>query len=137
MDPIWHPAKWIPEWLREWVTALLKSQLERREAPRKLVANLTAHYWEGSGATGHLVRDISASGAFICADFQWAPGTILTMTLHLENQFATGLHASIVLRGKVVRQARAGVGVRFVYSGKGERKAFEDFLQNIPDASPS
>jgi hypothetical protein len=135
MDPIWQPARWVPEWLKNWITALLKSQPDRREASRKLVANVTAHYWEGSGAAGHVVRDISTSGAFIYADFLWMPGTILTMTLQRENHIAgSGSPVSVVLRGKVVRQAERGVGVQFVYSDKGERKALEDFLQGIPDA---
>jgi hypothetical protein len=59
---------------------LIERRVERRKAPRRMVANLTAHYWEGTGAAGHAVRDISARGAFIFADFKWMPGTTLTMT---------------------------------------------------------
>lgn len=49
-----------------------------------MVVNLTAHYWEGIGRTGHPVRDISTGGAFISADFKWMPGTTLTLTLRWE-----------------------------------------------------
>jgi hypothetical protein len=88
LDPIFQPVKWLPDWLTQWAIRLVERRLERREAPRRMVANLTANYWEGTGAAGHSVRDISTSGAFIAADFKWIPGTILTMTLHWEGQVA-------------------------------------------------
>ena len=138
MDPIWQPASWVPDWLRDWVTALLKGPVERREAPRRLVANLTAHYWEGSAAAGHVVRDISVSGAFIFAEFQWVPGTILTITLHRDEQtVGSELPVSVVVRAKVVRLAQPGMGVQFIYSDKRERRALQAFLQGLPDVPPS
>ncbi|MGI8958216.1 MAG: PilZ domain-containing protein [Bryobacteraceae bacterium] len=128
----------LPEWLRDRLKALVKGQLERREAPRKLVANLTAHYWEGSGAASHVVRDISASGAFIYAEFQWLPGTIVTMTLQWEGQVVrSGSPVAVVVRGKVVRHAQSGVGVQFLYSDKREQTKLATFLQGALDARPS
>jgi hypothetical protein len=98
-----------------------------------MVANLTAHYWEGTSAAGHTVRDISASGAFIFADFKWMPGTTLTMTLHLEGQVVgSGSPAATVVRARVVREAPNGVGVQFLCVDKSERKSLEHFLQSIP-----
>lgn len=138
MDSIWPSTRWVPDWLRHWITARLEIQLERREVPRRLVANLTANYWEGTGATGHLVRDISANGAFIYADFLWAPGTILTMALRGHKQIpGSEAPVSVAVRGKVVRHAQRGLAVQFVYSDKRERKALQDFLQGIPDAPAS
>jgi hypothetical protein len=137
IDQIFHPVKWLPDWLRDWATRLFERRLERRESPRRMVANLTAHYWEGTGAAGHAVRDISASGAFIFADFKWMPGTTLTMTLHLEGQVASGSPATTVVRARVVREAPKGVGVQFVYVDKAERKSLADFLHSTPEAPSS
>jgi hypothetical protein len=59
-------------------------------------------------ATG--VRDISTSGAFIYADFKWMPGTIVTMTLRLEDRVVeSGSPAVAVARAKVIRHAEDGV----------------------------
>src|SRR4051794_14595346 len=102
MDPIFRPTTWLPDWLKHWATSWLRRHVERREAPRKLVANLTAQYWEGTGAAGHRVRDISTSGAFIYADFKWMPGTIVTMTLRLDDRVAeSGSPVAAVARAKV------------------------------------
>src|SRR5260370_30230258 len=102
-----------------------------------MVANLTANYWEGTGAAGHAVRDISTSGAFIAADFKWMPRTILTMTLQWEGQVGSGSPATMVIRAKVVRHAPNGLGVQFVYIDKGEQKKVANFLQSVPDAQSS
>jgi hypothetical protein len=138
LDPIFQPVKWLPDWLTQWAIRLVERRLERREAPRRMVANLTANYWEGTGAAGHSVRNISTSGAFISADFKWMPGTILTMTLHWEGQVAgSGSPAAMVVRAKVVRHAPKGVGVQFLYVDKRERKKVANFLQSVPDAQAS
>jgi hypothetical protein len=138
MDQILQPVRWLPDWLRRWATRLLERQVERREAPRRMVAQLTAHYWEGTGAAGHRVRDISASGAFIFAEFKWMPGTILTMTLQLEGQVVgSGSLATTVVRARVVREVPNGVGVQFLYADKAERQSLADFLQKLPEAQSS
>jgi hypothetical protein len=138
MDQILQPVRWLPDWLRHWVIRLLERQVERREAPRRMVAKLTAHYWEGTGASGHRVRDISESGAFICAAFKWMPGTILTMTLQLEGQVVgSGPLATTVVRAKVVREVPNGVGVQFLYADKAERQSLAEFLQKLPEAQYS
>src|SRR5437764_1086206 len=106
-DPILRPVKWLPDWLRDWAIGLLKQRIERRAAPRRMVANLTAHYWEGSGAASHIVRDVSVSGAFIYADFKWVPGTIVTMTLQRQGQVAESDSQPVaVVRAIVVREGQ-------------------------------
>jgi hypothetical protein len=138
MDPIFRPTTWLPDWLKVWATSWLRRHVERREAPRKLVANLTAHYWEGTGAAGHRVRDISTSGAFIYADFKWMPGTIVTMTLRLEDRVAeSGSPAVAVARAKVIRHAENGVGVQFLWSDKNEQTRLATFVQSIKEAQRS
>src|SRR5436190_24299203 len=95
---------WIPDWLKEWALSRRKSQRDRRVAPRKMVATLTAYYWEGTGTAGHVVRDIGAGGAFIYAAFKWPKGTILTLTLQLrERRDEPASPAPVVNRATVVR----------------------------------
>jgi hypothetical protein len=138
IEQIFQPVRWLPDWLRDWAARLLEGRVERRETARRMVANLAAHYWEGTGRAGHAVRDISLSGAFIFADFKWMPGTILTMTLHLEAQVAgSGSPAATIVRARVVREAPNGIGVQFLCVDKAERKSLADFLQSIPNAQAS
>lgn len=125
------PAKRLLDWLRE---GPRKDRLERRESPRRTVAGLIAHYWGGTSTAGHMVRDISASGAFILADFKWLPGTIVTMTLRSPGQGdGSSSFSSMVVQAMVVRQGQAGIGVQFICDSKGERKRLEKFLESLPN----
>jgi PilZ domain len=138
IDRIFRPAKWLPKWLRDLAARLLGRRVERREAPRRIVMNLTAQYWEGSGAAGHLVRDISVSGAFIFADFKWVRGTVLTITLQRDGPIAgSDSLLWVVVRATVVRQAPEGLGVQFVFADKRERKTLATFLRRIPESDVS
>ena len=131
MDQIFHPAKWLSDWLRDWATRLFERPIERREAPRRRVTNLTANYWEGTGPGMHAVRDISCRGAFILADFKWVAGTIVTMTLQFEDQGAGSSSRETTVQARVVRHATEGIGVQFSSADKGEQRRLANFLQSI------
>ena len=125
----WRPAGWLAEWLRHWADR----QLERRQGPRQRVARLAAHYWDGTAANSHVVRDVSTSGAFILADFKWPPGTVVTMTLELEGYPAL---ATTLVRTKVVRSVPDGLGVQFLCLSKAERQSMANFLNGIAESQP-
>ena len=134
----WQPARRLAEWLRHWAAR----QLERREAPRKTVANLAANYWDGTAAAAaarHVVKDVSAGGAFIFANFKWPPGTIVTMTLQLEEEPVRGHRppVPVLVQTKVVRCVPDGLGVQFLDLSKMERQRLMDFLKSIPESQPS
>jgi hypothetical protein len=131
---LFRAARWLPDWLRDWATRMLERQLERRAAPRRMVVKLIAHYWEGTGGAGHVVRDISMSGAFIVADFKWAPGTFVTITLQLEGEASSDSPIAVSVQTRVVRQTPEGIGVQFLSFDKAERQRLERFLQSVPDA---
>ena len=134
MDWIFQPAKWQPlRWVAEWLREQSARQRERRQAPRRRVANLAANYLDGTGAARHVVRDVSTSGAFIFADFKWPPGTIVRMTLQLEGH---PFPAATLVRTKVVRCAPAGLGVQFLPVKKAERRSLANFLKSIPKSRP-
>jgi hypothetical protein len=106
------------------------AQRERRQARRRISINLAAHYWDGTSAASHIVRDVSTGGAFVFADFKWPPGTILTMILQLEGQVASGTPlAALPLPTRVVRCTPHGFGVQFMCSSIAERQRLEDFLK--------
>jgi hypothetical protein len=128
----WQPARRLADWLRHWAAR----QLERREAPRKTVANLAANYWDGTAAAAavrHVVRDVSTSGAFIFAAFQWPPGTIVRMTLQLEEPVRGHRPpAPMLVQTKVVHCVPDGLGVQFLDLSKMERQRLMDLLKSIP-----
>jgi len=133
MDWIFQPSRRRPvqrlaEWLRHWADR----QLERRQGPRQRVARLAAHYWDGTAANSHVVRDVSTSGAFILADFKWPPGTTVIMTLQLEGHPAL---ATTLVRTKVVRSVPDGLGVQFLCS-KAESQSMANFLNGIAESQP-
>ncbi len=132
MDWVFQPSRWLAELLAD-LTARL---LERRQAPRRMVANLAANYLDGTAAACHVVKDISTNGAFIFADFKWPPGTIATMTLDLTRPACGRRSPSpLMLRTKVVRCTQDGLGVQFLLLSKGERLSLADFLKNIPGSA--
>lgn len=127
MDWIFQPSPW----LAELVEGLRARLLERRQAPRLMIANLAANYLDGTAVGSHVVKDISAKGAFILADFQWSPGTMMTLTLELAGPDPHP-PARVVLWTKVVRCTQNGLAVQFVFLSKGERLSLADFLKSIP-----
>jgi len=68
------------------VTAGILSWLGGPEKHRKRASRLSAPglkgcYWDGGTSSGHPVRDISATGAYIVSQDRLYVGTILTITL--------------------------------------------------------
>jgi len=127
---IFHVASRLSERLK----SRAARRLERRQAPRRIIANLAAHYFDGTAAASHAVRDVSTSGAFICATFKWPPGTIVTLTLQLvASVSAPSLTPPVLVRTKVVRCVPDGLGVQFLHVGKAERQSLGNFLKSIPE----
>jgi hypothetical protein len=125
IDWIFQPSRRLADWLRH----LAARQLERRQAPRRRVANLVAHYWDATAANTHVVRDVSTGGAFICADFKWPLGTIVTLTLQWE-----GHPVALLLQTKVVRCTSDGLGVQSLCFSKPERQNVANFLKGIAES---
>jgi hypothetical protein len=133
MDWIFQPVRWAAEWLRYRASR----RLERRQAPRRMIPRLVANYCEGTAAASHIVRDISTKGAFIFADFKWQPGTTVTLTLQLEEPFrGRRPPAPVLIRTKVVRCTRTGLGVQFLLLSKTERQSVANFLKGIAESRP-
>jgi Flp pilus assembly protein TadG len=106
---------------------------QKKRAPRHRIAGMVAYYWDGGAPKEHPVRDISLTGAFVCATERWYLGTILTMTLQqqtVEDETVV-TKPFISVPCKIVRQdPDGGVGVRFMFPGNEERKAVEKFIKD-------
>jgi len=95
--------------------------------------------WRSRPRGGHIVKNVSAGGAFIFANFKWPPGTIVTMTLQLEEEPVRGHRppVPVLVQTKVVRCVPDGLGVQFLDLSKMERQRLMDFLKSIPESQPS
>jgi hypothetical protein len=100
-----------------------------------MLPNLVAHYFDGTAGATHIVRDVSNTGAFIYADFQWPPGTIVKLTLALTSPvYNRRPTAPGVLRTRVIRCTTRGLAVQFLFQKKAERQIVMDFLKDIPES---
>ena len=98
-----------------------------------MLPNLVAQYFDGTGAATHIVRDISNTGAFIYAEFQWPPGTIVKLTLELTHVvYDRRAPKPRELQAKVVRCTARGLGIQFLLQKKAESKNLANFLKDIP-----
>ena len=99
-----------------------------------MLPNLVVHYFDGTGAATHIVRDISTSGAFVYADFTWPAGTIVKLKLKLACPvYDHRPPAPAMLRTKVIRCTTRGLAVQFLFQKKAERKILMNFLKAIPE----
>ncbi len=95
---------------------------------------LVAFFWNGSVPECYEVKRVTPEGAYVVTNDKWYPGTIVTMTFQYDPYYLRVApingngEASIRLRAKIVHSGEDGVGVRFVFLNRDERRRFEDFL---------
>jgi Flp pilus assembly protein TadG len=94
---------------------------------------ISAYYWDGGSPIAREVKDISASGAFLCIpkSERWYPGTVVTVLLQCGSEAAESAETpeSVSVPCRVVRHDDGGVGVTFMFSKAEERKSVEQFLR--------
>lgn len=102
--------------------------------PVTLKQPIVTHFWNGGASAKYEVKRVSPGGAFILANDQWYPGTIITMTFQYDappaNSPAPAAPAAepIFVRGKVTKISPGGVEVQFVFLNESERLRFRKFL---------
>src|SRR5437016_5942803 len=125
----------------DWLQVLPRRYRDCRRAARTLEPFVLAHYWNGSAPLGHGLRDISLSGAYIYTTDRWYLGTILQLSLQVDEAAASDMGltmpaASVRARCKVVRHGPDGVGVQFMFLKKEERASMKRFLAStVPNDS--
>ena len=106
----------------------------KRRAQRYPISGVVAYYWDGGAPRERPVRNISSTGAYLCATEKWYIGTILTITFQQRTHDSGPTRAEpfVSIPCKIVRQdVEKGVGVRFVLRGYEERKALRRFIRAI------
>ena len=113
------------DWFKRWGS-------EKRRATRYTNPGLVAYFWEGGAPREHRLKDVSLTGAYICATDKWHVGTMLDMTL----QSAAGGESKsgvpfLSVHGKVVRQGPDGFGIDFISRGDEERTALKRLVRSL------
>jgi Flp pilus assembly protein TadG len=101
-----------------------------RHAVRCTNPGILAYYWEGGVPSGHPIKEISSTGAFISTSQRWYIGTILTLTLQ-SDAVATEAADTLLVSCRVARHEADGVGVSFLFTSAQDRKALEKFVRRI------
>src|SRR5205823_3523433 len=101
-----------------------------RHAVRCTNPGILAYYWEGGTPSGHPIKEISSTGAFITTSQRWYIGTILTLTLQ-SDAVATQATDTLTISCRVARHEDDGVGVSFLFTNAQDRKALEKFVRRI------
>lgn len=103
---------------------------ERRRSPRARVDSLEAVYWDGSGSSGHAIREISYHGARIETDTCWINGTLIRMCLKRSSLSEETPDRAVYSEHwcRVVRCLVDGLCVEFLFVDKQERGNFLRFL---------
>ena len=115
--------------LRAWVR-----RLSGRKESGNVQIPLVAFFWNGSVPKRYEVRKVTLDSAYVVTDDKWYPGTILTMTFQYDPYYLQVApingngKASLRMRAKIVDFGHDGVGVRFIFLNKDERRRFECFL---------
>ena len=107
-----------------------KDRKERRRSPRIPVNCLEAVYWDGSTNASHGIREMSFDGAMIETDVEWIEGTLIRLNLRrirLDGPAQdSDVHSQLWCR--VIRRTPTGFCVEFMFSSRGERQSFAEFL---------
>lgn len=106
-----------------------------KRARRHRKPGLSSYYWDGGAPAARDVKDISASGAFLCTpnSEEFYPGTLVSVVLQRASGQDSPIETSdsVHISCKVARRASDGVGVRFVFGSASERKRLEKFLRSV------
>ncbi len=118
--------------------------VNQRRAKRYSTPGVVAYYWTGGAPYSYNVGDMSATGLFLLTKERWAPGTLIQMTLQMQDNRVNNPGSSICVLSEVVRWGENGAGFNFILTDydnvfdygilPGEaidRKSVERFLNRI------
>jgi hypothetical protein len=89
-------------------------EVNQRRAKRFPTPGLVAYYWTGGAPHSYHVGDISATGLFLLTKERWAPGTLIQMTLQVQDGRVNNSDSSICVLTEVVRWGANGAGFNFI-----------------------
>ncbi len=98
---------------KRWLNPVAPTNSDRRQAHRRYVPGMVAHYYTGGAPKPHDVADISMTGLYLLTEDRWMPDTMIQMTL--QKPCAKGERKqSITVLSKIVRRGSDGVAAQFV-----------------------
>jgi PilZ domain len=89
-------------------------EVNQRRAKRFPTPGLVAYYWTGGAPHSYHVGDMSATGLFLLTKERWAPGTLIQMTLQVQDGRVHHSDNSICVLTEVVRWGDNGAGFNFI-----------------------
>lgn len=89
-------------------------EVNQRRAKRFPTPGLVAYYWTGGAPHSYHVGDMSATGLFLLTKERWAPGTLIQMTLQVQDGRVNHSDNSICVLTEVVRWSENGAGFNFI-----------------------
>ena len=89
-------------------------EVNQRRAKRYPTPGLVAYYWTGGAPHSYHVGDMSATGLFLLTKERWAPGTLIQMTLQVQDGRVNHSDNSICVLTEVVRWSDNGAGFNFI-----------------------
>jgi hypothetical protein len=89
-------------------------EVNQRRAKRFPTPGLVAYYWTGGAPHSYHVGDMSATGLFLLTKERWAPGTLIQMTLQVQDGRVNNSDSSICVLTEVVRWSDNGAGFNFI-----------------------
>lgn len=108
--------------LLDWLTQVSP----RQRATRYVMPGMVAYYWDGDDPKEHVVKDISITGAYLCATERWFEGTIMKLSLRKVGD--TTKAPCLWVRGKVVRHGADGMAIRFIVRTRDEEAELKQFI---------
>jgi Flp pilus assembly protein TadG len=124
-----------------WLTGAPSTSAESRRASRIFEPKVVVYYWDGSVPTGHQLRDISPTGAYLYTSERWYPGTIIRLLLQKEQTpvvggepavGATAEAASASIPARVIRHGSDGVAVEFLHRNPEDRQFLVQLIAGMP-----
>ncbi|MGA9585713.1 MAG: PilZ domain-containing protein, partial [Terracidiphilus sp.] len=104
---------------------------ERRRAERRNSPSLAAYHMKGSALRQNVVRDISATGAFLVTQERWEPGEIIAISLQRSGPLAR--ENSFSVQAKAVRWDDHGVAVSFVLPPGADLRLWQSPLKSAAE----
>jgi hypothetical protein len=118
--------------LINWLAHQSVDPADLRIAPRIPEPGVVVYYWDGATPSGHLLRDISLSGAYLYTTERWYPGTVVRLLIQpMESSPADAGNppaGSVSLQARVVWHGPDGMALEFLFQGPGDRKILEDLV---------
>ena len=100
---------------------------------------ILAYFWDGSVPTGHPVKDVSLTGAYVYATDRWYAGTLVDVGFRrVRHPMAPPSEAfTFSVRCRVIRHGPDGMGLAFVLRHPHEGEAVRKLIRLVREVKPA